>query len=74
VLNIIVLVIDLGRSYGNVRSGRSLENVLKSLEIHIQNCIWTCMIHKKYYWPWLVLVLGWNIPALKVLKMRSHLI
>jgi len=43
VLNITVAVFDLVRSYGNVRSGKSPENVWKwswkRLEIYFQNCV-----------------------------------
>ena len=45
ILNNIGSVFDLGRSYGNVRSGKSPENVWKrswkSLEIYFQNCVRT---------------------------------
>jgi len=48
VLNIIALIFDLGKSYGNVRSGTYPENVWKtswkSLEIYIQNCVGTLHI------------------------------
>jgi len=43
VLTITVPVFDMGRSYGNVKSGKNPENVWKrswkSLEIYFQNCI-----------------------------------
>jgi len=43
VLNIKAVVFVLGRSHGNIRSEKSLENVWtrswKSLEIYFQNCV-----------------------------------
>jgi len=43
VLNITASVFDLGRSYGNVRSGKCPDSVWKrswkSLEIYFQNCV-----------------------------------
>jgi len=55
VLNIIVPVFDLGRSYENVRSGKRPE-IWKSLEIYIQNCVGTLKtqatagLHKSGTW------------------------
>jgi len=42
VVNIIVPpVFDLGRSFGNVKSGKSPENVLKNSGNYIRNCVGT---------------------------------
>jgi len=52
-LNITVPVFDLGRSYENVKSGKSPENVWKRsskcLKVYFQNCVGTLQFYYTRY-------------------------